>query len=146
MKKWPYILTILFLCSLSCLLIAGLSFGDHISNLRDYTLTFVVPFPPSNVQMTTIAPERQDGFYEQSFCEGYYSFYFNDLSDVTELTFKVYQNRYNKTPFEFTIEKPTHLGETIFTLDLTQQQVYEGLYPYRSFILIAPRVGFFLSA
>ncbi len=42
--------------------------------------------------------------YEQSFCEGYYSFYFNDLSDVTELTFKVYQIDTIKRPLNLRLK------------------------------------------
>lgn len=146
MKKWPFIITILFLFSFPCLLQMLYSFGDPIKYFADYTLTFVIPFPPSDLEVTVIEPERQGGFYSKSFCEGYYQFYFfSDFSDVPELTFKVYVDKTKKSLFEFTIEKPSHQGETLYTLDLSKQQVFEGTYPYRTALLVTLRVGIFLA-
>ena len=144
MKKWPYIITILFLISFPYPLKILFTFGDPIGIHRDYIITFVIPFPPSTVEIKDIEQDRQSGFYKESFCEGYYTFYFDDLTDGTELTFKVYANKSNKTPFEFTIEKPSHLGETFYTLDLSKQQVFEGTYSYRTALLVAIRVGIFV--
>lgn len=146
MKKWPFILTILFLISFPCPLKVLFGFGDPIGINRDFIITFVIPFPPSStVEIKAIEPETQSGYFTESFCEGYYTFFFDDLTDDTKLTFKVYATKSNKTPFEFTIEKPSHQGETLYTLDLSKQQVFEGTYPYRTALLVTLRVGIFLA-
>lgn len=142
MKKWPYILTILFLCSLPCILMMIFGPLDNMSHFVDYTMVFVIPFPPSKVRITTNTPEWQGGNLPKSFCEGYKTFYFDDLTDETELTFSV---RSEKSSFEFTLEKPSQLGETLYTIDLSNQQVYEGYYPYRTALLVAIRVGIFMA-
>ncbi|QRN84267.1 hypothetical protein JR338_05900 [Chloroflexota bacterium] len=142
MKKWPYIFTILFLCSLPCILVMTFGVADNMKHFVDYTMTFVIPFPPSKVRMTTNTPEKRGGYFSRYFCEGYNTFYFDELSEDAELTFSVSSE---KSSFEFTLEKPSQLGETLYTIDLSNQQVYEGYYPYRTVILVAIRVGIFMA-
>ena len=89
MKKWPYILTILFLCSLPCILMMIFGPLDNMSRFVDYTMVFVIPFPSSKVRLTTNTPEWQGGNIPKSFCEAYKTFYLEGLTDEDELTFSV---------------------------------------------------------
>ena len=68
MKKWPFILTILFLISFPCPLKVLFGFGDPIGINRDFIITFVIPFPPSStVEIKALNQKRKADILQNLF-------------------------------------------------------------------------------
>lgn len=94
--------------------------------------------PPDDLSISLVYDEKQiEANVRRVAWEGYYSFYSRDMQANSTFKFKVTTNGES---FECTLGTPLQHYNNVFTLDLSNQEITPGKYPFRSVLLVSIRL------
>lgn len=134
-KTWKRMGLILALCILTA---ACLPAAVSANSAEPPSLVILINNPPDDL---SIVLESEDGKKEaavrRSAWEGYYVFYSHDLQSDDEYKFKISTGGEN---FAYTLDMPLQRYNNVYTLDLAEQELTPGTYPFRTALLVSIRL------
>lgn len=102
------------------------------------SLIIIVNNPPEDLSIVLMSNKSQpEARIHKVAWEGYYVFYNRDMRTSDEYSFMVTTNGER---FECAIDKPLKSYNNVFTLDLANQKLELGTYPFRAAILVSLRL------
>lgn len=102
------------------------------------SLVILINNPPDDLSIVMISNENQPKAKARRVAwEGYYVFYSIDMQTSGEYIFRITSNGES---FECTLSEPLKKYNTVVTLDLSNQQLTFGKYPFRSLLLVSIRL------
>jgi len=102
------------------------------------SLVILINNPPDDLSIVLVSNENQpQAAVRRVAWEGYYIFYSRDMRAGSEYTFKVTAN---EESFECKLDAPLQRYNNVVTLDLSNQELTPGKYPFRSVLLVSIRL------
>lgn len=102
------------------------------------SLVILVNNPPDDLSIVMISNENQpEAIPKKVAWEGYYVFYSRNMQVSERYTFRVTSNGKS---FECSLSVPLNQYNNVFTLDLSNQVLTVGKYPFRSLLLVSIRL------
>jgi len=129
------LLLVVALCTLMILILPAAAWAN---SAEPPSLVILINNPPDDLSIVLLSPERQqEAVVRRAAWEGYYVFYSRDMQADGECKFEITTNGES---FECTIEEPLQHYNNVFTLDLSDQELTPGKYPYRTVLLVSMRL------
>lgn len=122
-----------------CMLTVGIfSVPAFANSAEPPSLVILVNNPPDDLSIVMISNEHQPRAKARRVAwEGYYIFYALDMQTDSEYTFRVTSNGES---FECTLNEPLKRYNNVVTLNLSNQKLTVGEYPFRSVLLVSIRL------
>ncbi len=135
MNKTGKVFIILLLCALTIVIIP---IAASANSAEPPSLIIIVNNPPKDLSIVLVSNKNQpEARIRKVAWEGYYVFYNRDMQTNAEYKFMVTTNGKS---FECTLDKPMKSYNNVFTLDLANQKLELGTYPFRAAILVSLRL------
>lgn len=129
---------VVFVILLCTVIISMLPITVFANSAEPPSLVILVNNPPEDLSIVMISNENQpEARVRKVAWEGYYAFYSRNMHNNDQYTFRVATRG---ETFKCSISEPIKKYNNVFTLDLSNQTLKPGKYPFRSVILVSIRL------
>jgi len=129
---------VVFLMILWMVILSIFPMNVYANSAQPPSLVILINNPPEDLSVTMISNAQQpEAIIRRVAWEGYYAFYSREMKASSQYTFRVTTGGES---FECSVVGPLNEYNNVFTLDLAEQALTQGTYPFRSAILISIRL------
>ncbi|TGE36285.1 hypothetical protein E4K67_20310 [Desulfosporosinus fructosivorans] len=129
---------LLLVMVLGMLMISILPANALANSAEPPSLVILINNPPDDLSIVLVSNESQpEAIVRRVAWEGYYVFYSRDIQVGGKYTFKVTTNGES---FECTLGAPLQRYNNVVTLNVSNQELTPGKYPFRSVLLVSIRL------
>ncbi|EHQ88656.1 hypothetical protein [Desulfosporosinus youngiae] len=134
-KSSKYFLLVMALCALLISILPGAALAN---SAEPPSLVILINNPPDDLSIVMVSNDNKpEASVRRAAWEGYYVFYSRDMQAGDNYRFKVPAEG---NSFECSLDTPLAGYNNVFTLDLGEQKLTLGQYPFRRGILVSIRV------